>query len=255
MKAAPRRLEYVPLDELAPATRNAKTHDQAGIGRSVGRFGFMDLPVLDERTGRLVAGHGRRQDLLDRRERGEDPPDGVEVRRDGTWLVPVVRGWASRSDEEADGAALALNRLTEAGGWSEPVLAEILGGLAQQDMELVAAAGFDAGLVESILAQASPTVEHGQVPDSDADYGEDPETEAARQDKVAGQTPLYAQGLAEMILVYPEAERAEVGRLVAAAREVWGADTKASVVVLRALRLAATAGWPEPARPGAEVAG
>lgn len=153
MKAAPRRLEYVPLDELAPATRNAKTHDQAGIGRSVGRFGFMDLPVLDERTGRLVAGHGRRQDLLDRRERGEDPPDGVEVRRDGTWLVPVVRGWASRSDEEADGAALALNRLTEAGGWSEPVLAEILSGLAEVDGELVLAAGFSDEQLKQVLAR------------------------------------------------------------------------------------------------------
>lgn len=154
MKPAPRRLEYMALDELVPATRNAKAHDQPGIGRAVGRFGFMDIPVWDERTGRLVAGHGRRQDLLDRRERGEDPPDGIEVGRDGTWRVPVVRGWSSRSDEEADGAALALNRLTETGGWNDPVLAQVLGELASVDNELVLAAGYTDDQVAKILAAA-----------------------------------------------------------------------------------------------------
>lgn len=120
----------MPLDDLMPADRNAKGHDAPTIARSIERFGFVDLPVLDERTGQLVAGHGRREDLISRRERGETPPDGVRV-KDGVWLIPVVRGWASSSDAEALAAGVALNRTVEAGGWDSDTLTAILQDLAE----------------------------------------------------------------------------------------------------------------------------
>lgn len=123
-----RRLEYVDLDELVPAERNGKGHDSAAIARSVERFGVIEIPVVDERTGRLVAGHGRREDYLDRRERGEPAPEGVRVVK-GRWRVPVVRGWASRDDAEALAAGVALNRSGELGGWVDS-LAAILTDLA-----------------------------------------------------------------------------------------------------------------------------
>src|SRR5690242_1392328 len=99
--AAGRRVEYVRLDELRPAPRNPKTHDSEGINRSISHFGLAELPLLDERTGLLVAGHGRLDELKRIHGNGSaTPPDGLRVDADGMWLVPVIRGWASRSDAD-----------------------------------------------------------------------------------------------------------------------------------------------------------
>jgi hypothetical protein len=90
--------------------------------------------VIDERTGRLIIGHGRREALQAMRERGDAPPDGVTA----DWCVPVVRGWSSKSDAEADAAAAADNRLTEVGGWDEAELAAMLSGMEQELAEIAA---------------------------------------------------------------------------------------------------------------------
>lgn len=159
---AERYTEYLPIDDVPEAPRNAKGHDRDKIVNSIRTFGFVDMPVLDERTGRLVGGHGRLEALRWMRDAGEAPPEGI--RTDGTtWLAPVVRGWASRSDADADALAIALNRLTEAGGWDVQALAEILGDLGDQDAELVAAAGYDPGDLEALLAEAVAGDERLQV--------------------------------------------------------------------------------------------
>ena len=125
------RLEWMPLGQLQCAKRNPKQHSTE-IGTSIGRFGYVEPIVLDERTGRIVAGHGRREALLAMRMRGEVAPSGI--RADGEeWLVPVLRGWASRSDAEAEAYLLASNKLTEAGGWDNQMLAELLKDLGEQD--------------------------------------------------------------------------------------------------------------------------
>ncbi len=41
------------------AARNPKWNAEEEIRWSIGRFGLAELPLLDERTGLLVAGHGR----------------------------------------------------------------------------------------------------------------------------------------------------------------------------------------------------
>ena len=65
-------------------------------------------------------------------------PDGVTVAEDGRWLVPVVRGWASRDDAEALAAGIALNRGPELGGGDAGELASVLGVLADGgDFKLV----------------------------------------------------------------------------------------------------------------------
>src|SRR5690242_19701492 len=99
-----RWLELIPLDELQrrPALRNPRKHDAAGLRASISRHGFVENPVIDERTGRLVVGHGRLTDLAKRFDAGEDIPDGIEVDDEGVWLVPVQRGWSSRSDADAE---------------------------------------------------------------------------------------------------------------------------------------------------------
>lgn len=140
-----RRIEYIAIDVLPPADRNAKGHDAELIGASIDRFGFIEPCLLDERTHQLVAGHGRRERLIAKRDAGEEPPEGIVV-RDGMWTVPVVRGWSSADDAEAEAAGLALNQATIAGGWDSETLAAMLADLA------LTTSGFDGtGFVQSNL--------------------------------------------------------------------------------------------------------
>lgn len=144
-----RRLEHVPLDELVPALRNPKSHALAAIGRSIGQFGYVEPVVVDDRTGRLVAGHGRVEQLRRQRAAGEDPPEGIGE----DWSVPVLRGWASRSDEEAEAYLVAANRLGEVGGWDDHALAELLAGVG----ELLPATGFTDEALAALIVKANPS--------------------------------------------------------------------------------------------------
>ena len=141
------RLEWMPVGKLQAATRNPKKHSPE-IGTSIGRFGYVEPIVLDERTGRIVAGHGRREALLAMRARGEAPPAGIRAEGD-EWLVPVLRGWASRSDAEAEAYLLASNKLTEAGGWDDQMLAQLLKDLGEQDA--LDGVGFSEEELEALL--------------------------------------------------------------------------------------------------------
>ena len=124
-----RRIEYVKLSELARADRNPKKHDDAGIRASFGQFGYVEPVVIDERTGKLVAGHGRVENLEAAKAAGEDPPEGVIV-KGSEWTVPVVRGWSSENDMQADAYLVASNKLTEQGGWDDRALQAMLSEMA-----------------------------------------------------------------------------------------------------------------------------
>ena len=148
--ATPRRIEYMPIDELRGAEHNPKGHDKPRIANSISRFGFADASILDERTGRLVAGHGRHGDLLARKEQGKEPPEGVVVDDDGRWLMPVQRGWASRSDEDAQAFLVAHNRLTETGGWDDQGLLDMLERINDVDPELLDVTGYTEDDIENL---------------------------------------------------------------------------------------------------------
>jgi len=138
MPMSERRVEYLPLDDVLAAAdpQNPKDHDVDLIDRSVGRFGVIDVITRDDRTGRLISGHGRATTLGTQRDRGADPPDGVLVLEDGTWTVPVNVGWASKNDDEARAALIVLNRATEAGGWIDDALLSALDSLAGTEISL-----------------------------------------------------------------------------------------------------------------------
>jgi len=119
------RLEYYPLSQLRGWPRNPKLHDVDNLHVSFNRFGFVSPLIIDERTGRLVAGHGRLEVLDEMRERGESPPARILV-RNGEWLIPVVRGLSFKDEKEGEAYLLTDNQLTISLGFDEKLLAEIL---------------------------------------------------------------------------------------------------------------------------------
>lgn len=146
-----RRIEYLDLDQIELAVRNPKAHDTEGIKRSISHFGLTEVPTLDGRTGRLVAGHGRIQDLRDRRTDGGEPPSGVQLDGD-RWLVPVLCGWSSRSDEDAEAYLVASNNLSARGGWDNAELGVLLADLNDVDPDLLALTRFTDADVEALLS-------------------------------------------------------------------------------------------------------
>lgn len=129
VETAPRRTEYIPLEHLRPDPANPKAHNVDVIDASIGRFGIIDQIVRDDRTGYIISGHGRDETLRRMRDRGDNPPEGIRVDASGNWLVPVIVGWASRTDAEARAALIALNRTTELGGWVDESLLDLLDNL------------------------------------------------------------------------------------------------------------------------------
>ena len=146
-----RTLTPTPLSQLRADPANPKAHSLDTIGDSIGRFGYVEPVVLDERTGFIVSGHGRTEALRARFARGEAPPEGVLIGDKGEWLVPVITGWASRNDAEARGALIALNRTGEIGGWQDEVLLDLLEDLSRQD-EGFTGIGYDQGELDRLRA-------------------------------------------------------------------------------------------------------
>lgn len=150
----PRRTVYMPLEEILPANRNPKLH--ADLDPSFDEFEFMDQPILDERTGQLVGGHGRLEGLAARKEKGKAAPEGIRVKGE-QWFVPVQRGWSSRDDDHAERAGVALNRYTELGGWNDRLLAEILsGGESEEEQSArLASVGFSDDAFAKLMASVT----------------------------------------------------------------------------------------------------
>jgi hypothetical protein len=147
-----RRLDYLPLDKIPRAARNAKQHDLPKLRGSVDEFGCVLAGILDDRTGTLVAGHGRLEVLAQMRDQGEQPPEGVHIGDDGQWMVPILRGWSSRSDVQADAYVVADNRLNEIGGWDDRVLAEVLDEIADHNPDLLEITGYTGQDLDDIIA-------------------------------------------------------------------------------------------------------
>jgi DNA modification methylase len=119
------RIEYMPLSELKKWPRNPKRHALAAIDQSYDRFGFTAPILIDEKTGLMVAGHGRVDQLVARKAAGKEPPNRILL-KDGEWLVPVVRGLEFRDEKEAEAYLLADNQIAILGGFDDQILAAIL---------------------------------------------------------------------------------------------------------------------------------
>jgi len=149
------KIEYISLEDLQKWPRNPKDHDLEAIHQSMSRFGFVNPFIIDERTGKLVVGHGRLDILQQMKAGGQEPPERITI-KDNLWLVPVVRGISFDSDLETEGYLIADNRLTELGGWREDKLSEVLSDLATQGKEMLNGIGFDDDDIDSLINKLNP---------------------------------------------------------------------------------------------------
>lgn len=151
---------------MNPAVRNPREHHIEALVASLRRYGFTAPIELDERTGRMVAGHGRREAVMLMWQNGEPPPAGVHIDDDGEWLVPVLRGWSSRNDTEAEAYIIASNKLTEAGGWINRTLAEMLEDVVTADAPLQETLGMDFEDIDALIARIDPETLGERDPDT-----------------------------------------------------------------------------------------
>jgi len=155
-------IEYIDLDDIIEADSNPKDHDIGVIYQSIKRFGFNNPIMLNEATGKLLAGHGRLQTLKIMKDNGEPAPDRINVEKDleddriEFWYVPVLKGVSIENVAEAQAYLLADNRITELGGWQPMDLMESLTDIIEQTGNLEGT-GYDLEDVETILGDMETT--------------------------------------------------------------------------------------------------
>ncbi|MGA5451882.1 hypothetical protein ACPCVO_35135 [Streptomyces umbrinus] len=152
----PRYIAYVPLTDLKPAPRNPKRHELELIIASIDMHGLVEIPVVDERTQHTLHGHGRREALIAMQSRGMRVPSGIVIDEDGGWLVPILRGWPSKNDADAEALAIKLNRLPGEGGWDPRELAKVLEDLATNEAELFDSLAIPHDEIDKMLGQVDP---------------------------------------------------------------------------------------------------
>lgn len=162
------RVEYVSLATLKRWPRNPKMHDKEQIQKSIGRFGFVDPITVDEKSGHMVAGHGRLETLEAMKLSGQDPPERIKVAKDGDWLVPVIRGVSFANSTEAEAYLIATNRLVEIGGWDEKALTLILDDLRKSSYSL-SGVGWDEKELDRMVAEVTQEPVRDDTPGDLAD--------------------------------------------------------------------------------------
>jgi hypothetical protein len=222
-----RYVDYIPLDEIQLAPRNPKGHADALIHRMITHHGLVELPALDERTGRLVAGHGRHKQLTEMHAQGKQPPGGVQVGDNGRWRMPVLRGWSSASDDDAEAYLIGSNRSTELGGWDDDrMLAEILGDLS--DVQLLELAGYDTDSLERLLHDS------GALGDAAAGMFRPSGTGDVNDDEDSPEGEQAGRDASPYVVVQwtvTPAEREVIRAAVRIAQERWQKNTAAEALV------------------------
>lgn len=131
-------VEFVPVDDLIPYAKNARTHSPeqvAQIKTSICEFGWTSPELVDE-TGNLIAVHGRILAAKLAYSEGAKlaMSNGVAIPRG---CVPVLRaiGW---SEEKRRAYILADNKIALNAGWDADLL--------KFEFEELRAVDFDLGL-------------------------------------------------------------------------------------------------------------
>jgi hypothetical protein len=153
----PLQIEMLAVDQLRPAKNNARTHSKKQvreIANAIGRFGFMNPVVVDER-GQIAAGHARAEaaKLLNLAH------------------IPVIRV-THLNELEIRAYALADNKLASNAGWDRELLAielqELQITLPEINLDL-GITGFEPGEIDSIMLDFAEGQDNpaDQIPDID----------------------------------------------------------------------------------------
>jgi DNA modification methylase len=137
---------------LHPLARNPRTHSKTQIRQiaaSIKQFGFTN-PVLVDRHGGIVAGHGR-----------------VEAAKlIGLESVPTIQ-LEDLSEAEIRAYVIADNRLAELAGWDSEILALELQGLAELDLDFdLTITGFETPEIDLLIGGLVATGEDEDPADS-----------------------------------------------------------------------------------------
>jgi len=137
------RIEHVAVRQLKVDPRNPRLHSERQlkqIARSIESFGF-NVPVLADREGNLLAGHGRVQ----------------AAQRLGLRELPVIR-LEHLTPEQARAFSIADNRLSETSSWDDRLLGEVLRDLASVELNFdLEATGFTMGEIDLRIEGLSQT--------------------------------------------------------------------------------------------------
>ena len=154
----------MPLSKIKPDPDNPKDHDLGALQQSMDRFGYVAPMILNERTGTLLAGHGRLKELIALRADKQSPPEGIRV-KNGEWLAPVVMG--VRLGAQAGKAyTIADNRMVELGGWDEPRLVDALISLSNGNLD---GTGYDRDDVDQLIRLYRPELLGPEPPEPEID--------------------------------------------------------------------------------------
>jgi DNA modification methylase len=130
-------VEYLPLDALTLDPQNARLNSTAQIKQiaaSIKAFEY-NVPVLVDRNGMIVAGHGRY----------------LACRELGRTEIPVIR-LEHLTPEQARAFAIADNRLAENATWDEVMLAEHFIALDAVDLDFsLDVTGFSVGEIDLMI--------------------------------------------------------------------------------------------------------
>jgi DNA modification methylase len=140
---------YHEVQQLVPYPRNARTHSKRQIRQiadSIGAFGFTN-PVLVDRSGTIVAGHGR-----------------VEAAKLLGMKKVLTICLESLNEDQIRAYILADNKLAEKAGWDNSILAIELQHLTSIDLGFdVSLTGFEIGEIDLILQESKTEEEEEPV--------------------------------------------------------------------------------------------
>lgn len=172
----PEQLVRVPIGELVPYARNARTHSESQIAQlraSLREFGFVN-PVLIDSDRNIIAGHGR----------------VLAAKAEGMAEVPCVLV-EHLSESQRRAYILADNRLAELSGWDTEMLALELGEMRDAGEDLTMT-GFDA----TAMLLDDPAALAGAVGEKPAKARPEEKTSEAEKDAAAQAAEAFEAGMA-----------------------------------------------------------
>ena len=153
LRIAPQlRSLVVPIDSVELHPRNPRQGDVAAVAASLARFGLQKPVVVQRSTGYVVAGNHVLRAAL------------------SLGWTEIAANVEDLDDAEAIAFMLADNRTADLGGYDDTMLAAILA--EQQEVDNLAATGYDADDVAALLAEA------GNIEERDLDAAPDLPAEA-----------------------------------------------------------------------------